>query len=183
MDGFERFEELFVGQDPLELERHVSVLETIAFHAGRYWPLEAALWDLAGKAAGVPVSRLLGGTLERVAVYASTGILHRPSDGPSRRSVSDGGVPCVKLRIARDRVEEGIATVAAVREAVEPDVAIMVDLNQGWRMPGDDEPLLAYETVSRGRPARRARRHVARGAARLATTSPGSPVCGRRAAC
>ena len=75
MDGFERFEELFVGHDPLDLERHVSVLETIAFHAGRYWPLEVALWDLAGKAAGVPVSRLVGGSLERVAVYASTGVL------------------------------------------------------------------------------------------------------------
>src|SRR5687768_3190858 len=46
MDGFAAYEHLFVGQDPLEIERHVRALETIAFHAGRYWPLEAALWDL-----------------------------------------------------------------------------------------------------------------------------------------
>ena len=44
MDGFERYEHLFVGRDPLAIERHVAVLETITFHAGRYWPLEAALW-------------------------------------------------------------------------------------------------------------------------------------------
>jgi len=36
MDGFERFAEVFVGRDPLDIERHVAVLETIAFHAGRY---------------------------------------------------------------------------------------------------------------------------------------------------
>ena len=34
------------------IERHVAVLETITFHAGRYWPLEAALWDLAGQGRG-----------------------------------------------------------------------------------------------------------------------------------
>ena len=51
MDGFEAFEHLFVGQDPLAIARHVRVLETIDFHAGRYWPLEAALWDICGKVA------------------------------------------------------------------------------------------------------------------------------------
>jgi L-alanine-DL-glutamate epimerase-like enolase superfamily enzyme len=44
MAGFEAFEHLFVGRDPLAIARHVRVLETIDFHAGRFWPLEAALW-------------------------------------------------------------------------------------------------------------------------------------------
>src|ERR1043166_5545187 len=39
MDGFEAFESLFIGQDPLAIARHVRSLETIDFHAGRYWPL------------------------------------------------------------------------------------------------------------------------------------------------
>ena len=47
MDGFAAFEHLFVGQDPLAIARHVRVLETIDFHAGRYWPLEAALWAVS----------------------------------------------------------------------------------------------------------------------------------------
>ena len=40
MDGFAAFEHLFIGQDPLAIDRHVRALETIDFHAGRYWPLE-----------------------------------------------------------------------------------------------------------------------------------------------
>ena len=73
MHGFEAFEHLFLGQDPLAIARHVRVLETIDFHAGRYWPLEAALWDLAGKVAGLPVATLFGGALDGIAESASSG--------------------------------------------------------------------------------------------------------------
>ena len=85
MDGFEAFEHLFIGTDPLALARHGRTLETISFHAGRYWPLEAALWDLAGKALGAPVATLLGGATDRVAVYASLGELRRGRSGDRRR--------------------------------------------------------------------------------------------------
>ena len=148
MDGFERFAEIFVGRDPLDLERHVSVLETIAFHAGRYWPLEAALWDLAGKAEGVPTARLLGPASERVPAYASTGMLLPPTArAEAALGLSEAGFRGLKLRIEKDRLEEGIEAVAAVRAAVGPEVEIMVDLNQGWRMPGDVEPPLDYTEV------------------------------------
>ena len=150
MDGFERFAELFVGRDPLDLGRHVSVLETIAFHAGRYWPLEAALWDVAGKAEGVPVARLLGATAGRVPAYASTGALLAPAARTeSAVRLREAGFRALKLRIERSRVEEGLETVAAVRDALGNDAEIMVDLNQGWRMPADVEPLLGYDDVSR----------------------------------
>jgi len=150
MDGFERFAELFVGRDPLDLRRHVSVLETIAFHAGRYWPLEAALWDVAGKAEGVPVARLLGATAGRVPAYASTGALLAPAARTeSAVRLREAGFRALKLRIERSRVKEGLETVAAVRDALGNDAEIMVDLNQGWRMPADVEPLLGYDDVSR----------------------------------
>jgi L-alanine-DL-glutamate epimerase-like enolase superfamily enzyme len=150
MDGFERYAELFVGRDPLEIERHVAVLEEITFHAGRYWPLEAALWDLAGKAAGVPVAELLGGTVKTVAAYASTGtLLPARERAESALGLHEAGFRALKLRIARDRVEEGLATVAAVRDAVGSGVEILVDLNQGWRMPGDVDPPLGFEEVRR----------------------------------
>ena len=61
MDGFEPFEPLFTGRDPLAIAEHVRNLESIGFHAGRYWPLEAALWDILGQVAGQPVSVLFGG--------------------------------------------------------------------------------------------------------------------------
>ena len=80
MDGFEAFEHLFIGQDPLAIARHVRVLETIDFHAGRYWPLEAALWDIVGKVAGLPVATLFGGSADALPVYASCGMLLAPAE-------------------------------------------------------------------------------------------------------
>jgi D-galactarolactone cycloisomerase len=150
MDGFGRYTELFLGRDPLDIERHVRVLETITFHAGRYWPFEAALWDLAGKAEGMPVARLLGGVTESVPVYASTAD-RRPAGGraDSARALRDLGFGALKLRIDRTRLEEGLAAVEATREAVGTGMEIMVDLNQGWRMPGDIAPLLDFDVVDR----------------------------------
>ena len=140
MAGFAEFEHLFVGEDPLAIARHVRVLETISFHAGRYWPLEAALWDLLGRAVGQPVSVLLGGASRRIPAYASWGE-QRP---PERRAadavaLADRGFRAVKLRIARDRIDEGVGVVTAVRDAVGDRLDLIVDLNQWWRMPGDIE--------------------------------------------
>jgi L-alanine-DL-glutamate epimerase-like enolase superfamily enzyme len=148
MDGFERYEELFTGRDPLEIDRHVNVLETIAFHAARYWPLEAALWDLAGKADGKPVAELLGGGKDRVPVYASTADRRAPSErAESALALRDEGFKALKIRIDRTRVEDGVAAVVAVRGAVGDTMGIMVDLNQGWRMPGDLSPALPRDAV------------------------------------
>ena len=48
MYGFADFERHFIGEDPLDLDRHAAVLANIEFHAGRPWPFDVALWDLAG---------------------------------------------------------------------------------------------------------------------------------------
>ena len=148
MDGFERYVDLFVGGDPLDIARHVRVLETITFHAGRYWPFEAALWDVAGKAAGVPVAQLLGGARDALAAYASTGDRRgAAARAESALALREQGFGALKVRIDRRRVEDGLAAVEAVREAVASSMEIMVDLNQGWRMPGDTSPLLDAEAV------------------------------------
>ncbi len=146
MDGFEAYEHLFVGQDPLAIGRHVRVLETIDFHASRYWPLEAALWDVAGKAAGLPVATLLGGSLEAIPAYASCGRLLAPAArAESAVRLREEGFRALKIRVdprTPDSLEAGLAAVAATRHAVEDTMAIMVDLNQGWRMAGDTAPAL-----------------------------------------
>ena len=54
MYGFADYETHFLGQDPLDLERHAAVLANIDFHAGRPWPLDVALWDLAGQIQRAP---------------------------------------------------------------------------------------------------------------------------------
>jgi D-galactarolactone cycloisomerase len=143
MDGFEAFEHLFIGQDPLDIERHVRVLETIDFHAGRYWPLEAALWDIAGQVAGIPVAGLFGGKLVAIPAYASCGmLLPAPERAESALRMRDEGFRALKIRVDPRRLEEGLAAVSATRAAVGDSMDIMVDLNQGWRMAGDVSPAL-----------------------------------------
>lgn len=141
MAGFDEFEHLFLGADPLTISRHARVLETVSFHAGRYWPLEAALWDLLGQASGRPVATLLGGASEGVPAYASWGELRAPGQrAEDALELVELGFRGVKIRVARERIDEGVAVVAAVRAAVAGRLEIIVDLNQWWRMPGDIEP-------------------------------------------
>ena len=64
----------FIGQPAGDLDRHAAVLANIEFHAGRPWPLDLALWDLAGKTADKPVWQMLGGSSPRLRVYASSGV-------------------------------------------------------------------------------------------------------------
>ncbi len=138
MNGFDDFVSGFVGRDPLAIARHARALETISFHAGRYWPFEAALWDLFGKACGAPVATVLGGSVDALPAYASWGSLRDPGRrAEDAHALMEEGFRAVKIRIAPERIEEGVAVVAAVRSAVGDALEIMVDLNQWWRMPGD----------------------------------------------
>ena len=154
MGGFGQFAPLFIGEDPLAIARHARMLETIAFHAGRYWPMEVALWDIAGKALGVPVATLFGGSADRLRAYASLGELRSPEQRVHDvLALLAEGFRAVKVRIARERIDEGVAVVAAMREAVADRMDILVDLNQWWRMPGD---------LDRGLGPREARRAIDR---------------------
>jgi len=158
MDGFEAFEHLFIGQDPRAIARHVRALETIDFHAGRYWPLEVALWDIVGQVAGLPVATLFGGAADGIPAYASCGML-LPAAARAEASLRlhEEGFRALKIRVDPRRLEEGLAAVRATRDAVGDTMAIMVDLNQGWRMPGDIGPTLdpAAEVPQDARPSSR----------------------------
>jgi D-galactarolactone cycloisomerase len=148
MDGFEAFEHLFLGTDPLDIVRHVRTIETMNFHAGRYWPLEVALWDIVGKVAGLPVATVFGNVHKRVRAYASSGELQSPEHRvESALAARERGFSAMKIRIDRNGIEEGVQTVRLVREALGDGFEIMVDLNQAWRMAGDVEPALDFATV------------------------------------
>lgn len=150
LDGFAPYASLLVGEDPLRLARHARTLESVAFHAGRPWAVEAALWDLAGQALGVPTATLLGGAVDALPAYASLGEVRSPAaraDDAIR--LREQGFRALKLRIPRDGVELGIETVAAIRAAVGDSLALMVDLNQWWRMPGDTTAGLSVAAARR----------------------------------
>jgi L-alanine-DL-glutamate epimerase-like enolase superfamily enzyme len=189
MDGFEAFAHLFVGQDPLAIARHVRALETIDFHAGRYWPLEVALWDLAGKVAGLPVATLFGGAVDGIPAYASCGMLLPAAErAESALRLREEGFRALKIRVDPRRFEDGLAAVEATRAAVGESMAIAVDLNQGWRMAGDVSPSLDL-VAARSIAARLAELDVLwveeplagtdlRGLAALRASAPGTRIAG-----
>ena len=80
-----------IHTDPLRIEPQVRRLETIDQHAGRPWPVEAALWDLIGQVHGQPAWRLFGGVSDRVDAYASLGARRR-ADETAGRPHGDGGL-------------------------------------------------------------------------------------------
>ena len=139
MIGFERFKDIFIGQDPFDLERHNRALDSISLFASRCWPLDLALWDLRGKIENKPVYQLLGGTSDRIPVYGSTGTV-RPAKqlAEQARMLKDRGFEAMKFRIGRRARGEDAEALRAVRQAVGGDIRIMVDANQAWRMPWDD---------------------------------------------
>lgn len=105
--------------------------------------LEIALWDIAGKRAGLSLARLLGGgTRRRVPAYTS---LLKAGERHALQTVCDGqrqaGFDAVKLH------ETDPAMALAARESLGPDVALMMDVNCAWDLTA------ACEAARRLRPA------------------------------
>lgn len=141
MTGFEGHKHLFIGQDPFAIERHSQVLDNIDFHYGRCWPLDLALWDLMGKATGQPVYKLLGGKSNKINAYASTGEMVTPEVRADRaKDLVKQGYKATKIRFHHKDVRDDIHVIEEVRKAVGDKIEIMVDANQGWKMPWDTEP-------------------------------------------
>jgi len=128
---------VLIGRDPTQVEDIFKLLRSATRALGlRAWHIEPACWDLIGKAASLPVWRLLGGARSRIRAYASTGELREPKRRvDDALGLRDQGFTALKLRIRFATIEEDLAVVRAVREAV-PEMAIMVDANQGWRVHG-----------------------------------------------
>jgi L-alanine-DL-glutamate epimerase-like enolase superfamily enzyme len=134
-------ERLLVGVDPRRTEVVREVCETVDFHGGRPWTCEVAVWDLVGKALGEPLWRLLGGRSERILAYASSGERLEADERADRvAAMRDAGIRAVKLRFQQPDWREDVAVVERVRDEVGSEVELMVDANQGWRMPGDRTP-------------------------------------------
>jgi galactonate dehydratase len=104
--------------------------------------IEQALWDIAGKRHGVPVHTLLGGPCrERVRVYANGWYPHgAPADyAAAAKATVARGFTALKFdpfpgpwrtHITREAEEQALATVAAVREAVGPDVDLLIEVHR-----------------------------------------------------
>lgn len=124
-----------VGQDPRSINRLLRGMDTLTERA---WParagVEMALWDIAGKSLEVPVWALLGGrTRDAVLLSRSVHITEPEAMGALAKGYVAEGFRCVKVKVGVGGADADEAAVAAVREAIGPDVALRVDANMGWR--------------------------------------------------
>lgn len=131
---------LIVGQDPLfttQFWTKAWVQNNFVGHKGMavmgISAIDSALWDLRGKAAGLNIAALIGQARPSVKAYASGGLwLDRSIDelqGKARGFV-EVGFRRVKTRVAPMAFADMAARVGAVREAIGPEIALMVDGNQ-----------------------------------------------------
>ena len=126
---------LLAGQDPTRLEALVDTMHRALMIWGRRGlammavsGVELALWDLAGKARGVPVYALLGGRCApRTRAYASLLRYAAPADvARASAAAAADGYTAIKLH------QTDVESVAAARDAVGGGVELMLDTNCPW---------------------------------------------------
>lgn len=92
--------------------------------------LDMALWDALGRAADMPLVRLLGGEPRVLPAYDSYGVVDPKADEDVLRASVDSGFRGIKIKIGDGDLDHDVATVRGVREIVGPAVALMADYNQ-----------------------------------------------------
>lgn len=133
-----------IGKDPRLIEDHWTVMHRGGFYRGGAILMSAiagidqALWDIKGKALGVPVHELLGGKLrDSIKVYSWIGG-DRPAEvaAGAREMVARGflalkmnGTEELQIVDSHDRIDAAVERVAMVREAVGPSIGIAVDFH------------------------------------------------------
>ncbi len=129
-----------LGQDPLNIERIWQGFwrnlrtSNLGFAIG---PVDCALWDIAGKAASLPVYRLLGGMRDAIPAYASTLTLDSIEE---YLSLADRclakGYKAIKLH-AWGRLDQDAALCKALRQHVGADITLMYDTSSMFNMYED----------------------------------------------
>jgi L-alanine-DL-glutamate epimerase-like enolase superfamily enzyme len=132
------FARRLIGRDPLMTEAVWADLwmpkkfgrrgfETRALAA-----LDLALWDLKGKRAGLPVHQLLGGFRTLIPTYVAGGYYADGKGLPELQAEMAGyverGARAVKMKVGAVSIVDDVARIRAVRQAIGPDVRLMIDL-------------------------------------------------------
>jgi D-galactarolactone cycloisomerase len=133
-----------IGEDPLRTDfLWQTVYARLRDHGQKGVVIEGlsgidiALWDIKGKHFGVPVHRLMGGPLRSEVRAYATGLYRRRSGDPLKYLADEAagyiaeGFKAVKLKVGFG-VEEDAAVTRAVRDAIGPDIALMVDANHAY---------------------------------------------------
>ncbi|MGQ0604101.1 MAG: mandelate racemase/muconate lactonizing enzyme family protein, partial [Anaerolineales bacterium] len=135
----ESFQPMLQGRDPCDTEAIWAALHG-ATAAGEHGliasiigAIDIALWDVKGQAANLPLYKLLGGYAGRIPAYVAGGYYEVGKDlrelAQEMESYVALGARAVKMKIGGAPVKEDVERVRAVRNAVGPDVKVMVDSN------------------------------------------------------
>src|SRR4026208_64633 len=133
---------MIVGMDPTEID---EIWDTAYFRGGHkefgtrgvgvvaLSGVDIALWDILGKARGVPLYQLLGGKVrDKVPVYATALYPEEPAQVARRaRGFADQGFHGVKIKVGFD-LDQDIRIVRAVRQELGKNFIVMTDANQGY---------------------------------------------------
>jgi L-alanine-DL-glutamate epimerase-like enolase superfamily enzyme len=100
--------------------------------------MDIACWDLLGKSLNCPVHRLLGAHQEAVPIYGSGGWLSYSLDQllQEMQEYVKRGFTTVKMKVGSRPISRDVERVRAVRQALGPDIQLMIDANQAWS-PGE----------------------------------------------
>lgn len=103
--------------------------------------IDIALWDLIGKATGRPIHKLIGGAFRTELQAYATGLYFKNMDRLNEEAAEEAaryvadGFRAIKMKIGLGSMKKDLARVAAVREAIGPDVLLMVDANHCFTVP------------------------------------------------
>jgi galactonate dehydratase len=138
--------EYLIGKDPREIERNWQhMFRRCLFRGGSdamaaLGGIDMAVWDIAGKAAGLPVHKLIGGpTRDQIRVYAHLGgetpeimaenaIALKEEGYTALRYYPIGSFNASTMPGYQELVHIAVSYTAAVREAVGPDLDLMIDV-------------------------------------------------------
>ena len=141
-----RLKPLLMGEDPLKVEhlwdkmyRGDRGVRRVGIAGMALSALDIALWDLAGKAAGLPLYKLWGGFTDRVRAYGSGG-WGRYTEAEliaEAERYARAGCRFYKMKIHHPEPKVNRARVQAVAKALGPGVRMMVDVNQKLDVEGN----------------------------------------------
>lgn len=127
---------LIKGKDPLAIDQRMQEINGfIAGASSIRSAFDMALYDLLGKAAGLPLYQLLGGARRPLRTDKTIGLKDTVAETVAEaETILAQGFDAIKLKVGRPGLQD-LAHVKAVRERVGKDILIKVDGNQGWDLP------------------------------------------------
>ena len=140
----EQLTPLLIGQDPLDVERiwHSLWVPKLIGRRGMTTraisAIDIGLWDLRAKVAGMPLYKLLGGYRDRVPTYIAGGYYEEGKGLPElAQEMAENvamGATAIKMKVGALSLREDTERVKVVRDAIGPDIKLMVDANCAYKL-------------------------------------------------